>query len=122
MTDIIISVVMDREADALIDRDGDSIILRTGSTPGTGGNVGALDPAVLKPSLTDGNGNLRHSLVTSLYNGGIPTNAAELRPSLVTADGKLKPSLTDAAGNLNAGLLKVGVPGIIGVIDPTSLE
>lgn len=69
------------------------------------GDVSLLDPSILKPSLTDGNGNLRQSLVTSLYSGGIPSNANEIRPGLLLGD-KLKPSLLDSEGNLKPGLLK----------------
>lgn len=60
-------------------------------------NYSDLDPAKLKPGLTDGNGNLKPSLTTPLYTGGKPTNANQVKRSIV-----------DAAGNLRAGLVHDG--------------
>lgn len=55
-----------------------------------------LDPSRLKPGLTDGNGNLKPSLVTSSYAGGVPASASDLKPSLVYPDGRLREGLIES--------------------------
>lgn len=71
-----------------------------------------FDPAKLKPSLVDGEGNLKPSLTTDSYSGGVPTSAGDLKPSLVNADGSLK------AGLLNGSELKAGLIRRFGIDDP----
>ncbi|MCA9259657.1 MAG: hypothetical protein KDA61_10680 [Planctomycetales bacterium] len=70
------------------------------------GEVTLLDPALLRADWVDHEGNLKPALVTSLYSGGTPTNANQLKPCLTTAEGKLKPSLLDHEGNLKSSLLR----------------
>lgn len=67
-----------------------------------------LDPSILKASLTDGNGNLKPSITTSSYTGGIPSSAADLKASIRYPDGRLKWAKGD--GSLKDAILS-GVTG-----------
>jgi hypothetical protein len=59
-----------------------------------------LIPANLKPGLLTQDGlNLKPGLTTSLYSGGTPTAANQVKSSLLNADGTLKPGLTTADGS-----------------------
>lgn len=73
-------------------------------------NLDQLTPGLLRTSLvdTDNPDNLRASLVTDAYPGGIP-QPGDLRPSLVAENGDLKPGLMEADGYLNRSLYKPGV-------------
>ena len=105
------ALVIDRAGNQVIQRNGDLVTDRAGYTPPEPPPSGdravtLLNPALLKPSLTDGAGNLRHALVTDSYSGGTPSAASELRGSLVDDGGKLKPGLCLPHGTLKPSLLK----------------
>ncbi len=59
------------------------------------GEVGLLDPTVLKPCWVDG-ANLKPSMVTPAYGGGVPSAASEVKAGLLGAGGSLKAGLCNA--------------------------
>ncbi len=68
-------------------------------------NVSLLDPSVLKAGLTDGM-NLKPSLTTDAYSGGIPQASSEIKPGLLGTDGNLAGGLLTRNGQLKQSLLK----------------
>lgn len=68
-------------------------------------NYADLNPAILKPGLTTADGaNLKPGLVTPAYSGGVPSNANQVKPSLLKADGTLKAGLLTIGGELKPSL------------------
>lgn len=76
-----------------------------------------FDPANLKPHFVDKAGKLKPGVTTRLYSSGAPTDANQLKPSLLlNPDGTLKPSIANAAG------LKRSVGGSGGAVTPEPTE
>jgi hypothetical protein len=65
-----------------------------------------LDPAILKPSLSDGT-DLKPSITTDSYSGGPPSAPGDLKPSVVYPDGRIKEGLL-YLGELAPSILRVG--------------
>jgi hypothetical protein len=63
-----------------------------------------LDPAALKPSLSDGT-DLKPSITTDSYSGGTPSAPGDLKPSIVYPDGRVKEGLLHR-GFLNPSVTK----------------
>jgi hypothetical protein len=65
-----------------------------------------LDPAILKPSLSDGT-DLKPSITTDSYSGGTPSAPGDLKPSVLYPDGRIKEGLL-YLGELAPSILRVG--------------
>ena len=65
-------------------------------------------PANVRDAWKTGN-NLNGGCTTSLYTGGNPTNANQLKRSIVDASGNIKQGLTNAADNDLADSVKPAV-------------